>query len=227
MRSISSARPTPAFVLALVALLCSMAGTGYAAAQLSGKQLKKRSVPADRVMNNTLTGTQIKESKLGIVPLSNRALLADLAKAAETAKAADTAKTADTATTAESAKTALTAETAKTADKTLDAEKLGGRAPTEYLRSVRTVRSTLISNVAVNNGAELSASCAANEVAISGGGAWYIAGTDTTVGSGTLSSLLPVVNAQGVMTGYRAEGKNTSTVARDFRAFVVCTAPVA
>lgn len=224
MRSITTARPTPAFVLALVALLFSMAGTGYAAAQLSGKQLKKRSVPADRVMNNTLTGTQIKESKLGIVPLSSRALLADTARSADTAK---TALAAETARAAETAKTATTAETAKTADKALDADRLGGREPGEYLRSVRVVRSVVSTNIAAGNGAELTASCAAGEHPISGGGAWYITGTTTTIGSGTLSTDIPVTTAQGVMTGWRAEGKNTSPVARDFRAFVVCAAPAA
>jgi hypothetical protein len=222
--TIRNTRVTPAFLLALVALLFSMAGTGYAAAQLSGKQIKKRSLPADRVVKNSLTGVQINESKLTRVP---RALLADTSKAADTAKSAATAQsaiTAQSATTAESAKTSETATKALSSDSALDAERLGGRTPGEYMRSSRTVRQSAVVNVAINNGAETTASCAAGEVPVSGGGAWYIAGTNTTIGSATLSSSLPIVNGAGVMTGWRAEGKNTSGAVRDFRAFVVCAA---
>ena len=227
MRSIRTTRPTPAFLLALVALMFSMAGTGYAAAQLSGKQIKKRSLPGDRIMKNSVTGAQINESKLTRVP---RALLADTSRSADSAKAADTAQTAATAQTATTAETAKAAETSKEAEKalsanlSLDTQRLGGRTPGEYLRSSRTVRQSALVNIAVDSGAETTATCAPGEVAVSGGGAWYLQGTNTTIGSATISATLPVVNAQGVMTGWRAEGKNTSAAVRDFRAFVVCAA---
>jgi hypothetical protein len=202
----SISRPTPSFVLALVALVFAMAGTGYAAATINGKSVKKRSLPANRVKTNSLSTTQIDESRLDPVP------------AAQTALTADTAKTADTATSAQ------TAESAQTAAKAADADKLGGKDPSAYVHSDTTLRIKLVANVAVNNGAEGSADCLPGEVALSGGGAWYIAGTDTTIGSATLSTSAPILDAQGKFTSWRAEGKNTSTAARDFRAWVVCAA---
>ena len=76
----SNTRNTPALVVAFIALMCSMAGTGYAAAQISGKSIKKRSVPANRVVSDALTGTQIKESTLGPVPAAIAAQTAETAK---------------------------------------------------------------------------------------------------------------------------------------------------
>jgi hypothetical protein len=76
--------PSPAMVVALVALLFAMSGTAVAASNLvSGdKLIKKHTLSGNRLRNHTLTGTQINMSKLGKVP---------------TAATADTAGTAGTA----------------------------------------------------------------------------------------------------------------------------------
>jgi hypothetical protein len=224
MRSLSVSRPTPAFILALVALVFAMAGTGYAASTISGKSLKKRSTPADRIVSNSLTGTQVKESALGLVPKAQLANLASTANTANSAKTAQLADAAKTALTADSAKTALTADTATTAttaDKAKDADKLGNRLPSAYLRSARVVRTAVFANVAVNATVEVAAVCTPDEVAVGGGGGWFIAGTDTSVASATLSASTPQITS-GQMVGWRVEGKNTSTVVRDARAYAIC-----
>jgi hypothetical protein len=90
MRSITTLRrPSPAFILAIVALFVALGGSSYAAATMSGSKLKRESVPSSKIVPNSLTGKQIKESRLGTVP---RASLADAAGSAETAKVADSAK---------------------------------------------------------------------------------------------------------------------------------------
>ncbi len=211
MRTTITNRISPAFALAFVALLVALGGTGYAAATISGKTIKAKSLPGNRVVNNALTGRQINESRLGVVPVSKLAFNADTAKKA---------LTADTASTADSAKTALIADTAKVAEKAADADKLGGRAPAEYLRSARTVRTVTVPNVAANATVELQALCQADELAVGGGGGWYIVGTDTSVASATLSVSVPV--AEGALTGWRMEGRNTSPVARDAQVKTVC-----
>lgn len=61
-------KPSPALVIACMALVMSMAGTGYAAAKINGKNIKKGTVSGKALKKNTLSGTQIKESKLGKVP---------------------------------------------------------------------------------------------------------------------------------------------------------------
>ena len=75
-------RPSPAMVVACVALIVALSGTGYAAIKLpaksvGAKQLKtgavtniklaRRAVTGGKVARNTLTGTQIDEATLGTV----------------------------------------------------------------------------------------------------------------------------------------------------------------
>jgi hypothetical protein len=85
--------PSPAMVVACLALLVALGGTSYAAIRLPAnsvgtKQLKRGAVTGVKVKSNALGGTQINESRLGRVP---------------SAAAAATAATATTATTAGSA----------------------------------------------------------------------------------------------------------------------------
>lgn len=82
--------PSPAMVVACLALLVALGGTSYAAIKLPAnsvgtKQLKRSAVTGVKVKRNTLTGTQINESRLGRVP------------SAATAGSASTATTATTA----------------------------------------------------------------------------------------------------------------------------------
>ncbi|MDX6512087.1 MAG: hypothetical protein QOE36_1591 [Gaiellaceae bacterium] len=78
-------------VTATLALVLAVAGTSYAATQINGKNLKNRSVAAKKLKKNTLTGTEIKESKLGTVP---HATQADNAATADTAAGATSAANA-------------------------------------------------------------------------------------------------------------------------------------
>jgi hypothetical protein len=95
-------RPSPALILALIALSVALSGTAVAAAKINGKNLKNRSVAAAKIKVNSLTGTEIREAKLGRVPLAAKA---------------------DSATEATSAATATSA---------VNAEKLGGLAPAAF-----------------------------------------------------------------------------------------------
>jgi hypothetical protein len=78
-------RPSPALVVAVVALVFAMAGSGYAAIQslpkksVGTKQLKANAVTGAKVKNQTLTGKDIKLKTLGAVPLANTANVANLA----------------------------------------------------------------------------------------------------------------------------------------------------
>jgi hypothetical protein len=71
-------RPSPALVVAIIALIISMGGTGYAAFTLPNnsvgtKQLKNGSVTAAKVKRHSLTGAQINLKKLGTVPTARDA----------------------------------------------------------------------------------------------------------------------------------------------------------
>jgi hypothetical protein len=204
MRSIISIRrPSAAMVVALVALFAALGGTGYAAATLSGRDIQKRSIPGNRVVNDGLGGKQVDESKLGPVPVAQQALTAQTAASATNA---GHATSADTATTAQ------------------DAQKLQGREPGAFMaNSVRVVSNQV--TVATGGSTSITASCAVNEKGIGGGAAWIIPGTETpTELDAQLNSSLPVPTTGGMdtMTGWRAVGVNRTGADRVLRAYAVC-----
>ena len=90
VRMLSRRVPSPAMVVACLALIVALGGTSYAAIRLPAnsvgtKQLKKGAVTGVKVKSNTLAGKQINESKLGKVP---SAASADSATSATTAGSA-------------------------------------------------------------------------------------------------------------------------------------------
>jgi hypothetical protein len=65
MQRIKEGRPSPAFVLSLVALFVALGGTGYA---LSGSELKDRSVAGIKIKKSSITNKEVLESSLKPVP---------------------------------------------------------------------------------------------------------------------------------------------------------------
>lgn len=67
-------RPSPAFVMASLALVVALGGTAFAApirhfvASIDGADIKKHSVTGDKLKDNTLTNKQVDESSLTTVP---------------------------------------------------------------------------------------------------------------------------------------------------------------
>lgn len=94
-------RPSPAMIVAVLALFVALGGTVYAASTINGKTIKKNTLPGNRIKqktvtgnrlkNDAITGTQVNEATLGKVP---SATTADSATTAVTAQTAETAKTA-------------------------------------------------------------------------------------------------------------------------------------
>lgn len=109
MKGLLAHRPSPAMVVALIALVCALTGTAWAALgknSVGTKQLKnnavttakikKEAVTAKKVKKHSLTGQNIDLAKLGTVPSATNATNAthaDSATSATTAKSADTAGT--------------------------------------------------------------------------------------------------------------------------------------
>lgn len=62
-------RPSPAMIVALIALFVALGGSVYAANKINGKTIKKGTLPGNRLKPNTVTGKQVKESALRIVGL--------------------------------------------------------------------------------------------------------------------------------------------------------------
>jgi hypothetical protein len=112
--------------ISLLALFFALAGTVYASTSLNGRAIKPGTIPANRLRNDSLTGTQINESSLGAVPEAQTAGRASAATRADTAGRANTAGRADTARTADEAAKATAAA---------NAAALGGVSPAGYQRS--------------------------------------------------------------------------------------------
>jgi hypothetical protein len=66
-------RPSPAMIVALLALVVALGGTAYAAQRINGAAIEKHSIGAGKLKHKTLTGYQIDTRKLGVVPMARRA----------------------------------------------------------------------------------------------------------------------------------------------------------
>lgn len=73
MKELKNRRPSPAMVVAIVALVVALAGTAYAAQTINGGAIKKQTIGAGKLKHKTLTGYQINTDKLGVVPAAQRA----------------------------------------------------------------------------------------------------------------------------------------------------------
>lgn len=228
-------RIAAASVASSVALLGLGAASGQAASLFDGKSLKAGSVTAGKVRKDTLTGVQIRESTLGLVPIANLANLAKLAENAKTAqeavhaanadhaKAADTAKTADTA---KSAETAKEADHAKTADTATTATTLNGHGQSEFMSNQsHAVADETVPIASATDGtpASVAVSCPVNEKAIGGGGGWFIPSSNAaTALDAPMTNSSPVLNAEGEVTGWKVYGRNASGQNRVLRAYAIC-----
>jgi hypothetical protein len=73
MSKLSRTRPSPALIVAVIALIVALAGSAYAAQRINGGSIIKQSIGGGKLKKNTLSGFQIKTSKLGTVPAAKRA----------------------------------------------------------------------------------------------------------------------------------------------------------
>ena len=103
MRHLIRLRPSPAMVVACLALGLALGGTSYAAVKLprnsvGTKQLKKNAVTSPKIKNNGVTGADVNEASLAKVPAAVAADTATLATTATTATTAGNATTVGGAT---------------------------------------------------------------------------------------------------------------------------------
>lgn len=73
LQELKRRRPSPAMVVALVALVAALGGTAYAAGRIDGNAIVKHSIGGGKLKKKTLTGYQVNVRKLGEVPLAKRA----------------------------------------------------------------------------------------------------------------------------------------------------------
>jgi hypothetical protein len=104
-------RPSPALIVACVALFVALGGTVYAAGRINGRAIKLRSMPGNRVVPGSLPGNRLKAGTVpgnSLVPQSVTGTRIDAATLGQVPSAAH----ADSADSARDAATALTAVSA-------------------------------------------------------------------------------------------------------------------
>ncbi len=72
MRRLMKRRPSPAMIVALIALAVALGGTAYAAQSINGGAIMKQTIGGGKLKKKTLTGFQINTNKLGVVPSAQR-----------------------------------------------------------------------------------------------------------------------------------------------------------
>lgn len=73
MGMLRRSRPSPAMVVAAIALIVALGGTAIAAQNINGGAIKKQTIGGGKLKKKTLTGFQINTNKLGVVPAARRA----------------------------------------------------------------------------------------------------------------------------------------------------------
>jgi hypothetical protein len=115
-------RLTYANVVATLALFVALGGTGYAASQITSRNIKNRSIKGVDISKDALGGTEVNESKLKEVPL---------ARSATSATSADISRNADNAVRSQSSASADAAAIAT------DARALAGQGAGAFEKSTR------------------------------------------------------------------------------------------
>jgi hypothetical protein len=110
-------------VVATLALFIALGGTSYAAATITSSDIKNRAIKGGDIRRDTITGSEINESKLKEVPL------------ARTAASAQTAVSAAVSDQSKNADSAIRATSAGSAD---NASQLGGQGAGSFEKSTRT-----------------------------------------------------------------------------------------
>jgi hypothetical protein len=130
MKQLLSRRPSPAMIVALLALFVALGGSSYAAVKIGARDIKRGAVGTRAIANNaTVSGADVKDDSLTNADIDNANL---------------SAKSAETATRATTAASAGTANNATNAD---DAGKLDGLDSTDFTRPTCTSQTGALKGV--------------------------------------------------------------------------------
>jgi len=196
-------RPSPAMVVACLALLVALGGTGMAAAT----QLAKNSVGTAQLRDGAVSNLKIKNNAISSAKVAGKSLLrSDFAPGQLPAGPTGPGGPAGPAGPAGAA---------------------GAAGPAGVIGAI-TVRSQSVSvpGGVVENGAyntaEIQSLCASNERAISGGTGWSDSNANLELWT---QRLTPVLNASNQVIGFLGSGGNDSGQASTFIVYSLCYTP--
>ena len=213
MTTIRRFQPTPAFVLALIALVVAMSGTAVAVTAIAPNSVKSKHIVNGQVKVKDLAADSVRGPKVQDASLSG----ADVADAS--LAGADVAD--------ESLAGADVQNGSLTGEDVQDDSLTGADVNESTLQGVMASRVRMVSTQGAPTqfGQEFVANCAPSEKAIGGGGAWIqpATGTPTQLEAPITASMPdPAIPAADGATGWRAAGRNLSGNDRIFRVYAVC-----
>jgi hypothetical protein len=136
MTRLLSKRPSPAMIVALLALFVALGGSSYAAVKIGARDITRGAVGTRAIANNSIGSVDIHNAAVSGIDVKDDSLTnADIDNTNLTAQSAQIAQTADTATRATTATSANTANNATNAD---NAGKLDGLDSTDFTRPACT-----------------------------------------------------------------------------------------
>ena len=216
MKRILDRRPSPAMVVAGIALLVALGGTSVAAVtsvpnnSVGTTQLKNGAVTNPKLANNAVTGTKIKDGQVLATDLASNAVTnAKLANASVTlSKVANNA--VDSARVEDRSLLKIDFQPGQ-----LPAGPEGPQGPAGTVGKLILRTATI--TVPANNSSATTAGCKSNEQAVSGGAIWSDQGDLTLL----LVYSAPVSTGKKV-TGWPARGRNQTSKSREFNVEVLC-----
>jgi hypothetical protein len=136
MKRLLGRRPSPAMLVALLALFVAMGGSSYAAVKIGARDIQRGAVGTRAIANNSIRSGDIHNAAVSGIDVKDDSLTnADIDN---TNLSALTAKSADTAARATTATSATTATKATNADDAANAGKLDGLDSTDFTRPTCT-----------------------------------------------------------------------------------------
>ena len=219
MHRVFSRRPSPAMVVAGIALLVALGGTSVAAVtsvpnnSVGTSQLKNGAVTNPKLANNAVTGTKIKDGQVLATDLASNAVTnAKLANASVTLSKVSN-NSIDSARVQDHSLLKVDFQPGQ-----LPAGPEGPQGPAGPAGTVgRLILRTTTITVPANNSSAATASCKTGEQAVSGGA--------IRADQGDLTLLLVYsapVYASNKATGWTARGRNQTTKSREFNVEVLC-----
>ena len=209
MKWLRPMRPSPALVVASIALIVAMAGTSYAASQIGTNQIKNGAVTNAKIKNAAVGNHKIANGAVGNHKISNGAVgNAKIANGAINGaklnlSALGTVPSANTANTATNATHATTADTATTANA------LGG---------VRYVSSGSLTNPATTQ--TFGQAVCPTGLFVSGGGVFGSGGVQQSVNSSYPRSTTGVVGS--IPNAWGAFMNNNTAANLTFTVYAIC-----
>ena len=145
MKRLLSRRPSPAMIVALLALFVALGGSSYAAVKIGARDIQRGAVGTRAIANNSIRSGDIRNATVSGADVKDDSLTnADIDNEHLNAKSAETAARATTAATATTATSASTANSATNAD---NAGKLDGLDSTDFTRPTCTSQTGALKGV--------------------------------------------------------------------------------